>query len=93
MSKTEVMGWVLLGGSIVGCLAVVLSLVWHWLDKSLGDIEPGSGEGFVEADARWNARRKLRDAVRVIGLICLYVSLLAMGFGAAGVGIALIEGK
>ena len=93
MSKTEVMGWVLLLGALAGCVAVLLSLLWHWLDKSLGEIEPGSGESFDKADARWNARRKLRDAVRVIGLICLYASLLAMGFGAAGVGIALIEGK
>lgn len=87
------MGWLLLLGSIVGCLAVGLSILWHYLDKSLNEIEPVAGEDFEETDARWNARRRIRDVVRVLGLACLYVGLVAILIGAMGLGISAIGGK
>lgn len=93
MTKMQVMGWVFIVGSILGCLAMLLSILWHWMDKRLSEIEPESGEDFASADARWAALKRKCDVVRVLGLFCLYASLLAMGIGAAGLGIVLIEGK
>jgi hypothetical protein len=88
MSKNEVMAWALLIGSLVSFFAVIASIAWHQLDKSLGEIEPVEGEDFADTDKRWNSRRKLRDVVRAFGLACLYGGLLLMGFG--GIGLALV---
>ena len=78
-------------GAAMCFLAVALSIIWQKVDTRMGEVEPVQGESFAEADARWQALRRVRDALRWLGLICLYggsgVSLLAlMAIGAEGAG-------
>lgn len=78
-------------GAAMCFLAVALSIAWQKVDSRMGEVEPVQGETFAEADARWQALRRLRDVLRWVGLVCLYggsaVSLLAlMLVGAHGAG-------
>lgn len=93
MDKEQVMGLIFLIGSLLGFLALVLSLAWHRLDAYLIKIEPQQGERFDDVDARWGRIARIREWVRIVGLVCLYVSLFALGVGAAGLGVTMLEGK
>ena len=103
MSKQEVMGIAFIVGGLLGFLSLALSLAWHKLDRMMGDVEPverriegdddARMETFAEADAHWARLRNAREWVRVVGLVCLYLSLFAMGFSAVGLGVAMLEGK
>lgn len=81
MTKQEFMGLTLLVGALLGCAAVVLSMLFHAIDARISD--------------DWEAKKGLvawRDRVRVLGLFALYGSWVAMIIGAAGFGIAALEG-
>lgn len=73
-------------GGILGFLAIVLSLAWQKVDSVMGEVEPMPGEEFHEADARWQRLRRLRDVLRWVGLLCLYVGTVLLYGGAIVVG-------
>lgn len=93
MDKEQFMGMLFLIGAVVGSLALLLSIAFHKLDNYMETISPRhQGDFNEESEATWRKMMKLRDAIRLLGLVCLYISLIAMLFGAAGMGIALMEG-
>lgn len=87
----QLWGWLLLIGSLMGFLAVMLSIVWHRIDKKMELLEPLPNETFDEADERWMNLCEWRNRVRVMGLVMLYGSLLVMCVGALGMGIDYVD--